>query len=152
MSLETVLVAVSEEDERRTEQLTATAADIARPADATVALAHIFRQEEYEKTREQLNFEQYSEVTPSVIAERHTTTRSLASAMDEAGIDHTIHGRISNGTSVSERIVELAEEVGADLILAGGRKRSPAGKAVFGSTAQEVILNAPCPVTFVRGD
>ncbi|MDX1746824.1 MAG: universal stress protein, partial [Halobacteriales archaeon] len=51
-----------------------------------------------------------------------------------------------------ETVVEIATEVGADRIVIGGRSRSPTGKAVFGSTAQEILLSAPCPVTFVRGD
>ena len=38
-------------------------------------------------------------------------------------------------------ILDTADEVDADLIaLAGRRKRSPAGKALFGSTTQAVIL------------
>ncbi|PSP66736.1 universal stress protein, partial [Halobacteriales archaeon QH_6_68_27] len=48
--------------------------------------------------------------------------------------------------------VGLAAETDADLVVVGGRKRSPAGKAVFGSTAQEVMLESPCPVTFVRNE
>jgi len=44
----------------------------------------------------------------------------------------------------------LAAEVDADLVVVSGRKRTPTGKAVFGSTAQTVLLDAPCPVTFVR--
>jgi nucleotide-binding universal stress UspA family protein len=48
-------------------------------------------------------------------------------------------------------VVALAEELDADLVIVGGRTRSPAGKAVFGSTAQEILLESPCPVTFVRG-
>jgi nucleotide-binding universal stress UspA family protein len=46
----------------------------------------------------------------------------------------------------------VARDVDADMVVTGGRKRSPAGKAVFGSTAQKVLMNAPCPVTFVRSE
>jgi nucleotide-binding universal stress UspA family protein len=44
----------------------------------------------------------------------------------------------------------MAAGVDADMVFIQERRRSPAGKAVFGSAAQEVLLNAPCPVTFVR--
>jgi len=52
----------------------------------------------------------------------------------------------------ADRIVREAGDWSADLVVVGGRKRSPAGKAVFGSVAQEVMMNAPCPVTFVRDE
>ncbi|MFC7157085.1 universal stress protein [Halomarina halobia] len=49
----------------------------------------------------------------------------------------------------AEEIVDYAESVDADAIVVPGRKRSPVGKAVFGSVTQDVILNADRPVTIV---
>jgi nucleotide-binding universal stress UspA family protein len=150
MALETILLAVGASDEGRLEKLAEAAADIAGPAGATVALAHVFSTDEYEQARENLDFDPDSEVTPDVIARRYLTIRELSDAMDDAGVEYTEHGRLADEDAVGEGIVDLAEDVGADLVVIGGRERSPAGKAVFGSTAQEVLLNASCPVTFVR--
>lgn len=51
---------------------------------------------------------------------------------------------------VAEGIVDLAADVGADLVVVGARQRTPVGKAVFGSVTQSVVLNSPVPVTVVR--
>ncbi len=152
MALETILLAVGASDEDRLDRLAETAADIAGPAGATVALAHVFTDDEYAQARENLDFDVDSEVTPDVIARRHLTVRELSDAMEEADVEYTEHGRLADEDDVGEGIVALAGDVGADVVIIGGRQRSPAGKAVFGSTAQEVLLSAPCPVTFVRGD
>lgn len=49
----------------------------------------------------------------------------------------------------AETILSVAQELDADNILMSGRKRSPAGKVLFGSTVQSVLLSADCPVTTV---
>jgi nucleotide-binding universal stress UspA family protein len=152
MGLETVLLAVGEKDDDRLDDLASITADIAGPSGASVALAHVFTEEEYEKARDNLNFDRDSEVTPDVTARRYVNIQGLIDDMEDAGVEHTEHGRLAEEDAVGETVVEIAEDVDADLVVIGGRRRSPSGKAVFGSIAQNVLLNAPCPVTFVRED
>jgi len=64
----------------------------------------------------------------------------------EAGIEVDLVRRHGDP---GDEIAEYAEEVDADTIVIPGRKRSPVGKAVFGSVTQDVILNADQPVTIV---
>jgi nucleotide-binding universal stress UspA family protein len=54
------------------------------------------------------------------------------------------------GLEPGEDLTRLAEEHQVDTIIMGVRRRSKVGKLVFGSTAQYVILNAPCPVITVK--
>jgi len=52
-------------------------------------------------------------------------------------------------TPPAEGILELADEFDVDHVVIGSQKRSPTGKAVFGSVAQTVVLDADVPVTVV---
>lgn len=152
MSLETVLLAVGEGDERRVDKLVGTTADIAGPADATIELGHVFSKAEYDRARDNLQVDDDAEITPASIAKRHVVVRQIGTALRDRGLMYDVHGRYSDSESRGGQIVALADTVDADLLIVGGRTRSPTGKAVFGSTAQEVMLHAPCPVTFVRTD
>ena len=51
----------------------------------------------------------------------------------------------------AEEILEAAEEIDADLIVLGGRKRSPLGSLLFGSVSQAVTLDATRPVIVTGG-
>lgn len=149
MALETILLAVGPGDADRTDELAGAVIDVAGPTGATVDLAHVFTESQYEEVLDRLDFDMDAEIHPDEVASRHATIREIAGRLDDAGVNYEVHGAVGDhGPS----IVELAEDVDADRIVVGGRSRSPAGKAVFGSTAQEVLLSAPCPVTFVRGE
>ena len=54
------------------------------------------------------------------------------------------------GLEAGEDLVLLADEHEVDEIIIGIRRRSKVGKLIFGSTAQYVVLNAPCPVVTVK--
>ncbi len=54
------------------------------------------------------------------------------------------------GLTPGEDIVQFAKEKKVDEIIIGIKKRSKLGKIVFGSTAQFVILEAPCPVLTLK--
>ena len=54
------------------------------------------------------------------------------------------------GMAPGEDIVQFAKDNEVDLIVMGVRRRSKVGKLMFGSTAQLVILESPCPVMTVK--
>ena len=51
--------------------------------------------------------------------------------------------------NVTDNILRYAEEQDARYLVIGLRKRSPTGKAVFGSVGQSILLNAHQPVVSV---
>lgn len=79
---------------------------------------------------------------------RVRTVRQVREHLEERGVDVTV-GEAS--MPPADGILELAEEVDADLIVMGGRKRSPSGKALFGSVTQSVILDGDIPVVVTGG-
>lgn len=148
MTLTKILVAVGPGDADRAEEIAEAAVEVAAPANAKVVLAHVFTEEEYHDVLDRLEFDtESSEVSPDEVAQRHATIRTLSNSLDAYDVEFEVRGAVGEH---GEEIVDLAEEIGVDRVIVGGRKRSPTGKAVFGSTAQKVMLSAPCPVTFVR--
>ena len=75
----------------------------------------------------------------------------VKSQLDGAGVEYELRQPV-RGKDPADEVVELAEETGAELIVIGMRRRSPVGKLVLGSTAQRVLLDAPCPVLAVKPD
>lgn len=56
----------------------------------------------------------------------------------------------ANNLSVAENINTFAEMELIDKIIIGVEKKSKVGKFFFGSTAQDIILLAPCPVVIAK--
>ena len=74
----------------------------------------------------------------------------VKSRLADAGVDHEVR-QLVRGHEPAEEVVELAEELGADLVVIGMRHRSAVGKFLLGSTTQRVLLEAAAPVLVVKG-
>ena len=74
---------------------------------------------------------------------------AIEAELAEAGIEHEVQ-QPTDGKSAAESILGVAAQNAADLIVIGVRRRSPVGKVITGSTAQHILLDAPCPVLSVK--
>ncbi len=69
--------------------------------------------------------------------------------LDQAGVEHEVR-QLVRGLDPAEDLISVAEELDAELIVIGLRRRSPVGKLILGSNAQRVLLDAACPVLAVK--
>lgn len=85
-------------------------------------------------------------------------TRKLADAVDvervetllaESGLDAEFR-QFVRGKSALAEIEELVEQLGVSLVVIGLRKRTPMGKLILGSVAQDILLGVACPVLAVK--
>ena len=87
----------------------------------------------------------------ALVDERYADSDQLARLSDElAGSGIQVDVRRSRGADVGDQVLEVADEVSADLIVIGLRRRSPVGKLLMGSVAQRILLGAECAVTAVK--
>jgi len=69
--------------------------------------------------------------------------------LKDAGIDAEFK-QFVRGKSAVEEIESLVETLQASVLIIGLRKRSPVGKLILGSVAQELLLSVSCPVLAVK--
>jgi len=76
-------------------------------------------------------------------ASQLASVRDVTDFLEERGIEVEV---AESSGDPADQLLEVAQEADANLIVVAGRKRSPTGKALFGSVTQSVILNAERPV------
>ena len=74
---------------------------------------------------------------------------AIEAELTDAGIEHEVT-QSTGALAPAEEILRVAAEKAADLIVIGVRKRTPVGKLFLGSTSQQVLLDANCPVLAVK--
>jgi len=78
--------------------------------------------------------------------------KSVTAALDDLeAAGFAVEVEQSSGDAV-QNILEVSERIDADVISLAGRKRSPAGKALFGSVSQDVLLKSERPVLIETTD
>jgi nucleotide-binding universal stress UspA family protein len=71
--------------------------------------------------------------------------------LETTGVPYEVR-QLVRGLDPAEDMIAVAEQVKAEFIVIGLRRRSPVGKLILGSNAQRILLDAPCPVLAVKAE
>jgi nucleotide-binding universal stress UspA family protein len=74
---------------------------------------------------------------------------ALDQRLSAEGIDHQMRQAV-HAQSPADEILAAARETHAEMIVIGLRRRSPVGKLFLGSSSQQILLDAECPVVAVK--
>jgi nucleotide-binding universal stress UspA family protein len=123
------------------------ALDLARQADGLIRLLHVIEwlPEEEPRTSAHFNIPEYRRYMAQDAQERLRTLVAEESRTWVEIDDVVVFGR------AHREILRAAETKSADLIVMGAQGRGGIGLALFGSTTQQVVRGAMCPVLTVRG-
>ncbi len=123
------------------------ALDLARQADGRVTLVHVVEWLAEEEPRASAHF-RLPEYRNHLVADAQERLRKLVAEESRAWVeidDVVVFGRPYRA------ILGAAESKPADLIVMGAHGKGGIGRALFGSTTQQVVRGATCPVLTVRG-
>jgi len=73
----------------------------------------------------------------------------VESELAAAGLAYELRS-VDGGDDPAGVLLSVAEEVDAELIVIGLRRRTPVGKLILGVNAQRILLDAPCAVLAVK--
>lgn len=143
----TILAVIDET--AQAQQIVSLGYDLATRYDDPLRVLHVIPNEDYEEHKRSIeNISDYGGL--SITQEEGSAAQFARRVVDEA---------IDNPTAeieASGRVGEIADEALAEaaatdprFLVISGRRRSPAGKALFGSSAQQILLNAECPVVTI---
>lgn len=163
-----ILAAV--DGERTSNSVVTVGHDLAKAYGDTLVVLHVMEQDHFDAIRKRtsedrtklssgdagLPFIQYgtgSNADGYFLDQAVEDAASVAADVVEGALEHARNvetvGRVGD---VTTEVVDEAVDRNARYIVVGGRKRSPAGKALFGSTTQSVLLTADRPVVTVMHD
>lgn len=135
---ERIMVAV--DGSPKSEKTLAVAADLARRYGSTVTVVHVREYERYEGSDVDMG--------PPIPAEQ-LVDAALATLRD-GGVEARGEIRRVGSGSTPEKIIEVARESDADLIVMGSRGMTELKSLLLGGVATKVVHHATCPVLLVR--
>ena len=140
----TILATVDGDD--KPDRVVTVGQDLADAYGDELVVLYVLARETFDRRRDDRN-EEYTLEHGQIDAE------GVARDVVEASTDSP--GRVTARGRVGEVVDEILDEVeltDARYLVAGGRKRSPTGKALFGSATQSILLSADVPVVAVLDD
>lgn len=131
------------------DRITREAAEHAAGVGGSIVLLHVTSEEEFEKDQDAMSDVTGMEGGTYEVSQASEGARQFAEDLADQvlrniEVEYETVGAVGNKY---DNIMYTADDYGCDHIYIAGRKRSPSGKALFGDTAQRVILNFGDPVT-----
>ena len=84
-------------------------------------------------------------------ANRSGISDEVERVLRDAGIEVSWELHLATGEeNVADAILSLVDDVKAEILVIGARRRSPVGKFLLGSVTQTIILQADVPVFVVK--
>ncbi|WP_066412935.1 universal stress protein [Halorubrum aethiopicum] len=147
----TVLIAVGETEAMN--RVVPLGYELAEKYDDTVTAFHVVPRSEFEDHKETIeSSKRFHDL--SITQEKESAARFARRAVRDA-VPEFENARVDARGAVGEpadEIVSIANEIDPRYLVLGGRRRSPVGKALFGSITQDVLLDVDCPVVTVMTD
>lgn len=127
------------------------AGELAAGVDATLYLLHVTSETDYEENREAMAQINAIEGGTYPVGQAEEGAREYArdvglEVLGDMDVEWEPVGFVGDEY---DAIMQTATDCECDHIFLTGEKRSPSGKAIFGDTAQRVILNFDNPVTIL---
>lgn len=150
-SIMVILAAVDEK--RNPEQVIETAHELAVAFDDELQVLHVIPEKNAEEHFNSLRkVEEFKDASFSIEIER---AKKIAETLIDSALEDPDRSKISpigRTGDPADEIISMAESVGPRYVVIGSRKRTPTGKALFGSVSQSVILTSDYPTVTVRTD
>lgn len=146
-----ILTAIGEAE--RSKQTVTIAHDLAAAYDDKLVAVHVVPEEDYDEHK--ASIEEIPDFTDFSLSQEEESAKRFARRFLDETVENVdpemveARGRVGD---VAGEILAEAERVDPRYLVIGGRRRSPAGKAIFGNTAQKILLNAHCPVVTKMDD
>ena len=145
-----ILAAIGEE--RHPNPVIEVAYDLAQAHDERLDVLHVVPDDDFAAHRDAIadlpGYEDHSftqeEQSAANFAEEVTRETLGGVTVDVSGV-----GRVGDPV---EQTISVVERTDPRYLVIGGRRRSPAGKAVFGSRTQDILLQSSVPVMTVIQD
>ena len=136
-----MVIVAAVDGERRPDPVVDVARELAEAFDDELVVLHVMPEGEFERRRGEREY---------YVDEAATDASKTAGWVVDGVFDDdeavTLSGAVGEPV---EEIIALAHDRDARFVVVGGRKRTPVGKAVFGSVTQSVLLESERPVVTV---
>lgn len=143
--IERILIAVGEE-QMNARSVAEHVAEIADGVGAEVILFRAYTEEEFDEWLDEMG---YDSAPPTELARRNSVVREAAEVLRDADVKLTVAAEVG---PPAETVIDYVETHSVDHVVVGGRRRSPAGKALLGSVSQSILLGVDVPCTIMLSE